>query len=41
MSCTRRLWVGVASLAAWGAHGAPADAATVYGETKELGDGSA
>ena len=41
MSCTRRLWVGVAALAAWGAHGASADAATVYGEAKGLGDGFA
>ena len=41
MSCTRRLWIGVAALAAWSAHGALADAATVYGEAKKLGDGFA
>jgi hypothetical protein len=41
MSCTRRLWAGVAALAAWGTHGALADAATVYGEAKSLGHGFA
>jgi hypothetical protein len=41
MSCTRGLWIGVAALAAWGANGALADAATVYGEAKGLGDGFA
>ncbi len=41
MSCAGRLWVGVAALAVWGANDALADAATVYGEAKALGDGSA